>query len=201
MVGIEGGTFTMGFADEDAYNAAGMNVLFDPWNTVMAGSYTFGDYFGGHSVNVSSFSIGETEVTQALWTAVMSSNPSSYTATDQHPVENVSWYDIVGYGESSTGSGITQTGETYTTDNIDTYGYPSVAATTKYTVNGINYYDNGFMYKLSYLVDNGLSKKFRLPTEAEWEYAAHGNEDHLYSGSDDICDVAWYSGNDDNSTG
>ena len=33
---------------------------------------------------------------------------------------------------------------------------------------------------------------FRLPTEAEWEYLARGGEEHLYSGSDDIDEVAWY---------
>ena len=33
---------------------------------------------------------------------------------------------------------------------------------------------------------------WRLPTEAEWEYLARGGEEHLYSGSDDIDEVAWY---------
>ena len=88
--------------------------------------------------------IGETEVTQELWTAVMGSNPSYFSGNTQFPVECVSWNDC-------------QT----------------------------------FIAKLNALTD----ETFRLPTEAQWEYAARGgnkSNGFLYSGSNTIDDVAWY---------
>ena len=104
-----------------------------------------------HSVTLNSFAIGQTEVTQALWTVVMGSNPSHFKGNSL-PVEQVSWDDC-------------QT----------------------------------FLTKLNQLT----GQKFRLPTEAEWEYAARGGnkgKGHRYSGSKIIDEVAWYLGNSYNRT-
>ena len=104
-----------------------------------------------HQVTLSTYSIGETEVTQALWEAVMGSNPSNFKGGSL-PVERVSWEDC-------------QT----------------------------------FIQKLNQLT----GKRFRLPTEAEWEYAARGgnkSRGYRYAGSNTIGDVAWYEDNSGNQT-
>ena len=131
MVAVEGGTFTMGASDDDS----------DAYNGEKP----------AHDVTLSSYCIGQTEVTQELWQAVMGSNPSYFSSTNgyatnlQRPVECVSWNDC-------------QT----------------------------------FISKLNQLT----GKTFRLPTEAEWEFAARGgklSQGYKYSGSNIIGDVAWYS--------
>lgn len=133
MVKVEGGTFTMGATSEQ-------------------GSDAESDEKPTHSVTLSSFSIGETEVTQALWQAVMGNNPSNFTGDSQRPVEQVSWDDC-----------------------------------------------QKFIRKLNSLT----SKNFRLPTEAEWEFAARGgnkSKSYKYSGSNNFCDVAWYYDNSNSTT-
>ncbi len=70
MIYVEGGTFVMGTND-----------------TV----YAYPRERPAHQVTVPSFYIAETEVTQALWNAVMGSNHSYNQANEQLPVENVTW--------------------------------------------------------------------------------------------------------------
>ena len=74
MVYVEGGTFTMGCTSEQ-------------------GSDCYNDEEPAHSVTLSSYYIGQTEVTQGLWQAVMGSNPSYFKKGNNYPVESVSWYD------------------------------------------------------------------------------------------------------------
>ena len=123
MIAVKGGTFTMGATSEQTGAAS--------------------DESPTHGVTLSDYYIGETEVTQELWSAVMGSNPSNFTGNMQRPVERVSWDDC-------------QT----------------------------------FISKLNELT----GETFRLPTEAQWEYAARGGNEskgYTYSGSNAIDDVAW----------
>ena len=71
MVAVKGGTFTMGATAEQTGAES--------------------DESPTHSVTLSDFYIGETEVTQELWNAVMGSNPSDLTGNMQCPVSRVTW--------------------------------------------------------------------------------------------------------------
>ena len=101
-----------------------------------------------HRVNVPSFLIGKTEVTQGQWKAVMGSNPSFFnTCGDDCPVEQVSWYDA-----------------------------------------------QEFVRRLS----QRTGKQYRLPSEAEWEYAARAGSSTKWSFGDSesqLGDHAWYRDN------
>ena len=132
MVKVKGGTFSMGFNDYD---------------TPLATFSVQENEQPAHPVTLDDFEIGETEVTVALWNAVMGSLPHlNDMAEPQKPVGNVSWYK-----------------------------------------------SQNFISKLNALT----GRKFRLPTEAEWEYAARGGQKtrrYGFSGSN-TYDAMWYLGN------
>ena len=119
MIYVEGGTFAMGSNSGES------------------------DERPVHNVTLDSYYIGETEITQAQWRAVMGSNPSGNKG-DNRPVERVSWHDA-----------------------------------------------QEFCKRLSELT----GKRYVLPTEAQWEYAARGgnqSKGYTYSGSNNIDEVAKY---------
>ena len=125
MIAVEGGTFQMGTPESD--------------------TDAFDEEKPQHEVTLSSYYIGETEVTQELWEAVTGSNHSDVKGA-KLPIGQVSWEDC-----------------------------------------------QAFISKLNQMT----GKTFRLPTEAQWEYAARGgkkSKGYIYSGSGTIDEVAWYEG-------
>ena len=131
MIRVDGGTFMMGATSEQEIPKNNEKPV--------------------HQVTLSPYYIGETEVTQELWQAVMGKNPSKFKGSQQ-PVERVNWEDCL-----------------------------------------------KFIDKLN--KKTGL--QFRMPTEAEWEFAARGggnSQGFQYSGSNNLADVAWYTDNSNLST-
>ena len=126
MITVEGGTFTMGHDNRQPNEKP------------------------EHQVTLSTFWIGETEVTQPLWQAVMGNNPSRSNRGDSYPVENVTWKICHKFVERLT----------------------------------------SLMHKA------GMPQEweFRMPTEAQWEFAAKGgnkSKGYTYAGSNTLSEVGW----------
>ncbi|MCQ2191390.1 MAG: formylglycine-generating enzyme family protein [Paludibacteraceae bacterium] len=147
MVPVEGGSFKMGAQSADP-NAANYDANAHEGESPV------------HTVTLSTFSLGETEVTQALWKAVLGINErwnAELGLGDDLPAYNVSYNDV-----------------------------------------------QKFLTALNDSLHNNnqlpLDKKFELPTEAQWEYAARGGKQskgYYYAGSNNIDEVAWYDKNSD----
>lgn len=135
MIMIPEGSFQMG-----SQRAAADGAAIVPWEF---------EELPRHLVHVKAFALGQFEVTQAQWQAIMGNNPSEHQGPSL-PVENISWEDA-----------------------------------------------QEFVVKLS----AKTGKPYRLPTEAEWEYAARAGSVTQYAFGDDPSELDHYGWHEKNADG
>ena len=126
----------------------------------------------------------KTVVTQAMYESVMGESPKWFVGANR-PMTCISWYDAIYF--------CNKLSEMKGKEPV--YAVGGAIDVTKW-----NYTPHEGESIEGNITQDEYASGFRLPTKAEWEYAARGGENYKYAGSDDLDEVGWYDENSDNKT-
>ena len=142
---------------------------------IPAGEFFLKDEIGSYKRTISRIKMSNMPVTQKLYEKVNGANPSKLKG-ELRPVDSVTWFDAIIFCNNLS--------KLYQRD-------PCYKIAARLNLETVPISSSQWLTLKCDFTANG----FRLPTESEWEFAARGGTDYLFSGSNNIDEVAWYGEN------